>query len=248
MRDFKYLTICDHKLYDEILTIEGTSPSFFVHTKHDTTRNKKTTFIREYNIVEKQTTVVQSRDGITNYLFNSSDATLITFPFDITTNSVDGREGIVPGKIYLIDYVTTPENCPKCLNTNVVKDITYDSGGRLLTVTGEEKLKQTVLKAVLTKLGANLYDENYGGGVHRLIGEKINIFTSIRLQQIIQDAVNHLIEIQSTEDLTDAEKIHRINDIGVTQDVVDPTIFNISIIITNGNWSEVSVNLKLELI
>ena len=251
MKDLKFLSVpCDHKIFDEILEVDGLTPNFYAYTQFDINVNKTLTFIRDYNSTEPLDIIYPNINGITNYAFSFTNTKLILFGSDSVTagmNYPDGNPDIVPRNEILIDYATLIDGCPKCRGTGKVNDVFYEPTGDLAIVEGTNKLVQQVLKALMTNLGDNIYDPLYGSGLQSLVGEQLSIYTSIRLQQYVQDCIFHLQQLQQSQSLTPEETILRINDIGVTVDQQDPSKVNIIIVITNGSYQEVPINLTISL-
>ena len=71
MKDLKFLSVpCDHKIFDEILEVDGLTPNFYAYTQFDINVNKTLTFIRDYNSTEPLDIIYPNINGITNYAFS----------------------------------------------------------------------------------------------------------------------------------------------------------------------------------
>lgn len=249
MKDIKLFNLCDHKIIDEIITIEGSSPSFTSKLFAASNKNKITTFIRGYDAVASSTIFSKTLVGITNYSFSADGQTIIFGgdPVNISTIFPDNTPTRVPPFVYKADYVCVSSSCPRCRGTKSVKDIFVSTTGKLLTVETRDKIKERILKTLLTYKGTNVNDENYGSGLQDLIGEEISLYTSIRLQKEIQDAINHLMDLQYTENLTPEETITRISNLSIEQDTTDPTLLNVLISVTTASYDEVTAKLTISL-
>jgi phage baseplate assembly protein W len=249
--DLRLSNTCDHKIIDEILEIEGATPSFTAKLRSASNKSKSTTFIREYNTAEALTSPTVFTVGITNWIYDpagdGSEIIFGTFPVELGTRYPDPRTTIAPRNVYLVDYVAAG-NCIKCQDQGIIRDISLDTLGRYKTVESVDKIRQQVRKALETVLGSNQFDVLYGAGLENLIGSQLDQFTLIDMQQRIQDALNHLIQIQASQDLPADETIVRISDVAAEQDQQDPTKLNITVQVTTASFDEVPATFFLGLV
>jgi len=67
MEDLKIINFdCDHKIFDEILSIEGTTPNYFAYLKYPSNKSISDIQVREY-CTEHLTNYIYKRDGITSW-------------------------------------------------------------------------------------------------------------------------------------------------------------------------------------
>lgn len=246
MFDTELFNICDHKLMNQQLVVDGVSPSFTATLPFVGDKNRINTFIRGYEQEETYSGARISSIGITNYRYND-EGSEIEFginPVEAGTIFIEGLTNYPPN-FYMIDYTCAQVNCPKCLGTGIIHDIRYSPVGKYRTISGSEKLKQSFLKILLTEVGSNTYNLNYGSEIYALVGDTISEFTPMMIQKYIQDAFTKLQNIQTLLELTPEEVGVRISNMDISQDADDLSKLNISITITNAAYEEIPVILTL---
>lgn len=245
--DIKLFNTCDHKIIDYDMPITGTSPAYIGTLPIACDKNRNNIFIREYNTQENATTINNYLIGITNYSI-SSDGTQInfgTYPVDVGMRFPYVLEGLTPQNKYLIDFTCLLDECPRCLGKGYVYDMGINPYGKLIETTGSAKLKQEIIKILLTTLGNNDFDSLYGSALNNLIGEELSTYTSTLIQKYISDAMQYLTNKQTGLDLTDEERFLRIDQINVVQDVEDYTVINIQLIVLNYAFEQIPVVLYI---
>jgi len=112
-------------------------------------------------------------------------------------------------------------------------DLKINADGTLSTVTGNSKLRQDILKILLTDLGDNKFHPKYGSHVGKLqIGthadEKI---ASLDIESSARAALRNLMSLQRSQSrrqaLTPGEIIIDILNLEVTRDKSEPRLYNI---------------------
>ena len=227
MYDIFFVSKCPHKIQNYVLTLYEHNGTYRAKLPCKVVPNKATTYIRTWNdeqkyIREHTSTNVQSKlislknivganaaIGIHDYDFVSP--TEIEFHPDTIDMS-----GLIP-PIFLINFLANPQDCPRCCGTSVIKDVTIDNLGKAVIVTGKNKIKQRVLKALMTPIGTSPFDETYGTELFTLIGTTIKEDTRIIIQKQIVDCINLLITNQDSN-LTDEERIASLK--GLSMDVI----------------------------
>lgn len=239
---------CDHKILDEILELDGISPNYFSQLKFQCNLNKENMIIREYNATENKLDFDPAIDGITDFIVSSDRRTIQfnTMFYDPGVNFVDGTTTLIPLRQYLASYIVDSEvHCPKCLGTKKQNDINFDEIGSLKIVNGIERVKQIILKAILTTRGNNVFDADYGSSLNESIGQQALPITILRIQQSIQDCINRLIDSQGQQaDITpDDEIILGLEDLQVSANISDPRRYDIKLVVLVGTYEKISVNL-----
>lgn len=263
MEDIFFVTKCDHRISNYELSIKTDSAgNNYVTFPFDIICIKNMVFIRTWNDEQKYLASIEDyRDllpnivtrsnsqqisganteiGITDYEF--VDKHTIRFaPGAVSTDST-----LVPKPIYLIDMYADPKNCPRCEATGVVKDININQSGKLLKVTGRDKIKQRILKALMTPLGAQPYDATFGSELNSMVGNVINDTTRIVLQKTVVNCINNLIQNQPV-DLEDDERILSLQGITIDTPTDDQTVFFVKVIVIsyNGEYIDCSIGFNL---
>jgi hypothetical protein len=247
MKDIRLINLCDHRIFDEFITIEGVSPNFITYTKIPFNYNKNVTFIRDFNSTVIKEEIVTALDGITNFAFSTSNESLIFFgtdPVDSGMNFID-ITSTNPRTLFLIDYISQQAYCPKCLGTGIMQDLTYDGTGEIVTTQSVEKVKQELFKVILTSLESNTYDQNYGSQLDNLIGRKLDVDTITLLQKNILDAVYYLMQLQQSKNAPDDERILKLA--GISAVLVSPTLLQVTVTVLLATTAETSINFGVKL-
>jgi len=227
MYDIFFVSKCPHKIQNYTLTLYKHNDTYRAKLPCEVIPNKALTYIRAWDAEQKyirehnsnniQSKLVSTKNivganaqiGIHDYDFVS--------PTEIEFHpGAINMEDLVP-PVILIDFTANPKDCPRCTGTSVIKDITIDNKGRAVLVTGVNKIKQRILKALMTPLGTSPFDETYGTELYSLVGTTIKEDTRIIIQKQIVDCVNYLITNQSAN-LTDEERIASMS--GLSLDVI----------------------------
>lgn len=249
MTDLDLFTECDHVVLDEILTIDGTSPNYVSDLQYVSNSNIFSINIREFSSSDGLTNFDYSVDGITNFSIDSTGQQIQfgTYPVTTEMNFPDNNSDLVPQNVYLCNYVCTKASCPKCLGTDRNYDIKFNEWARLHEVSGTSKIKQQVLKTLLTLRGTNVFDDLYGSLLSGFIGSKINEFLLAQLNQSILEALDHLMSLQQSAGVPDEEQIIRVSDISAFQEDSDPRTVIINVKVMSGIGQEISVGLGLNV-
>lgn len=248
MYDFQFYASCDHRV-SEIISIEGTSPNYFADLPYRSNLNRDNTSILELNGCSETSLYGAQLDGITNYYY-SSDGTQILFglyPVSAGMEFPDINVDYVPPKVYFFSYSTLLEDCPKCGGNKKTFDVHFDTANRVKLIEKREKIRQQLVKILLTNAGDNLLDSEYGCTLSDSIGQKINEYFAANLQFSIIEAINHLVDIQNNYNLPDTERITSVSDVTATQNADDPREINIVVKVTTADYEEVSTNFILRV-
>lgn len=132
-------------------------------------------------------------------------------------------------------------------------DISINKDGTLTTVNDNEKLRQDIIKIILTKVGENRYHPQYGSAVGAL---QIGSFADqemieLDLASSAEEAVKFLMNLQKTQSkkqyLTPGEKIIAIKNIAIDRDQIDPRMYNIYISVYTEALTELSESLTIRI-
>jgi len=133
-------------------------------------------------------------------------------------------------------------------------DIKIDPSGKLTIVFDNEKLKQDIIKLLLTKKGDNKYHYNYGSDVGALkVGTVLDDeLLKLDLTSSTEDAIKNLMSMQKIQSkrqvLSAGEVIVDILNIAVERDVADPRMFNIFISVLTQKLTTISESVSIKII
>ena len=132
-------------------------------------------------------------------------------------------------------------------------DISLNKDGSITTVIGNDKLRQDILKILLTDLGSNKYHKRYGSYIGRLnIGDiSDNMLISLDLERSAMNAVKNLMVLQrfqaKRQGLSPGEIIVDINNISVTRDDLDPRLYNVTVSVMTREITDFTTSLSVRI-
>jgi len=132
-------------------------------------------------------------------------------------------------------------------------DIKIGVSGSVRTVNGNSKLRQDIIKILLTELGDNKYHPKYGSYIGSLqIGHQADSkLMSLDLESSARTAVRNLMSLQRSQarrqNLSPGEIIMDITDISVVRDDVDPRLYNIFVSVITQELTEVRDNITVRI-
>lgn len=132
-------------------------------------------------------------------------------------------------------------------------DISLNGDGSITTVVGNNKLRQDILKILLTDLGSNKYHKRYGSYIGRLnIGDVVdNQIISLDLERSARNAVKNLMALQRTQssrqNLSPGEIIVDINRVTVERDELDPRLYNVSVSVLTREITDLTASLTVRI-
>ena len=242
--------VCDHKIVDETLALNGLSPYYYSDLRFPTNLNVQQIEVREFFTTEANQHYVYNLDGITDFkLIGDQRLEFNETLFAPGVNYVEGSTSVIPNRIYLANYIVPLAVCPKCLSAKSFRDIGFNQVGQLAEVTSTDRVRQNVSKALLTVIGNNVFNPDYGSTLSFAIGEKLTPTIFFKLQQSIINAIQGLIEIQAQEvDTLPADEILLgLNNLSIDIDQIDPRLINIVIDVLVGTFDSVTTNLQMRV-
>lgn len=276
MYDAFFLTKCSHEVKNEQLEITGEFPNYKATFKHPPIKLKSTIFIRSVaneeiylaqasdytaiqninkgvNIDKLPLSGAQKVIGITNYRF-LDDVTIEFYPDGyentepvLPKNYIDLNPDNAPQNVYLANYICNPEYCPACTGKGVACDLQINQAGNITLVTSEEKVRQKVLKALLTPLGMQPYDQSFGTELNLLIGQPIvSDFFRLTINKTISDCIASLVENQPST-LPADERIVCLSGLAIQHNEEEPDTINIKVTVTNAKGKDISVYRSIYL-
>lgn len=144
-------------------------------------------------------------------------------------------------------YVSFPERCPRCQGTYVENDYRFDKAGDVVTIDNENLLYQACLKMLLTELKSNPYHPAYGSDIMKMIGMKRSGAAAVLIQEAVTVALEKVQNIQTTQrnfqTVSDRERLYAVQAVNVTSPGVDPTAFNVEVVVTNASMQRIPVSI-----
>lgn len=132
-------------------------------------------------------------------------------------------------------------------------DIAISRDGTLDVVTGNAKLKQDIIKIMLTELGENKYHPSYGSATGSLqIGSVLDAeMMAIDLSSSAEQAVRKIMSMQRTQArrqfLSPSEVILDVVNVSVERDQVDPRLYNIFISVITEQLDNITENVTVRI-
>lgn len=132
-------------------------------------------------------------------------------------------------------------------------DIKINSNGTVGVISGNLKLKQDIIKIILTKLGENKFHPNYGSQAGAL---KVGYYADDRLMALdiessVKRAIKNLMSLQKSQSqrqsLTPGEVIVDVLNVAASRDDADPRMYNIIVSVLTQELTEVSEFLTVRI-
>lgn len=218
--DIKLETVCNHRIFRELVTLASDRRSIRVAQPITSTNNVE---------------VYASNNLIPNTMYN-----IVRDPEAVDTPQ--NRMIFLNYKwkavkdYFEISYTTLGSYCPKCAGLNIINDISYNIKGDLITLTDERLLLQNLEKFVVTEKGSNSLQPAIGTYLFQLVGQKINdgSYLTSKITQQINATLATLKSMQqqyqaSGRPVTSGELLMSVNNINVSVDSADPEILRVDI-------------------
>ncbi len=132
-------------------------------------------------------------------------------------------------------------------------DIKIATDGSLAIVTENYKLRQDIVKIMLTKLGENKFHQSYGSNVGALdIGYSVDKdLLEIDMKASVEDAIRKIMALQKSQSqrqfLSPSERIVSILNISAERDTIDPRLYSIFISVQTGALSTVTESVTVRI-
>jgi phage baseplate assembly protein W len=132
-------------------------------------------------------------------------------------------------------------------------DLKVNTDGSVSAVTGNEKLRQDILKILLTPLGDNKFHSKYGSHVGSLqIGSHADEkLISLDITSSARSAIRNLMSLQRSQvkrqALSPGEIIIDILNLEVTRDKVDPRLYNIFVSVLTQELDRVESSVTIRI-
>lgn len=248
MFDLKINNKCNHRIINELLLIQGVFPNFYAILKQPATGNNGKVIILDQDNIFKNKYIYEN-----NEIKYNNDYKEIPFVLGdnkqtiIFTNITKNIKEVYPTQYYYATYWTSQNTCPRCKEQDgKINDISLNPIGKLNTITGFDSLIQKFKKALITELGSNYFNEEYGTNLIKMIGRPKTALTLLVIQQNIYDAVNFIKEQQANnyDVLTDQERLLKIDNFQVNPND-NPKMINISFDLYNVAYQTKKIEIAL---
>ena len=132
-------------------------------------------------------------------------------------------------------------------------DISLQRDGSLSLVSKNSKLRQDMVKIILTDLGENKFHKNYGSAVGRL---NIGSYSSrdvvdMDIRVSVESALKKLMSLQKAQArkqfVSPGEMLVKILNVSAERDFSDPRLYNVYISILTGELNEVREGLTIRI-
>jgi len=133
-------------------------------------------------------------------------------------------------------------------------DIKIGVSGSVKTVNGNAKLRQDIIKILLTELGDNKFHPKYGSyiGALRIGHHADNKLVSLDLESSARTAVRNLMSLQRSQarrqNMSPGELIMDIVKISVARDDVDPRLYNIFVSVLTQELTEIKDIITVRIV
>lgn len=236
MFDLKLKNKCNHRIINEPLTIKEKEGIYYVVLRYPANGNGGKIILLE------QSELVKTADQRveTPFIMGENSKTLIL-------PSITNIENIYPHPKLYATYWTSAGTCPRCYGQDgLVNDILVNQIGKLNTITGFDSLLQKFKKALITEIGSNYFNIDYGTSLVRLIGKPRTALSILIIQQQINDAADFIIQEQNKNAsiLSNEERLLKIDNFQVGPSE-NPKMVNITFNIYNYAYEYKKIEIGL---
>lgn len=131
-------------------------------------------------------------------------------------------------------------------------DLAISSDGSLATVFNDDKLRQDLIKVVLTPIGSNSLFPWYGSPLsERAIGKVLDkMITNMEITNSIIYSINNLMALQKDQEksgqyISPSESIRQIVDVNINPDSFDARQLNVTMTVASRRANVVQESFKL---
>ena len=243
--EIKVLVECDHRVIDERLYIDLRDYQT-IRFPYPIANSSISVRINGYEISTEE----EKLYGPFSFCSLTNNGKIVNNVFDNEESVSPKTQKIVfnyplnPNDLIEISYTSPLGYCQKCFGTGLVYDYEVTTYG-FKKVTGLSKLRQDCLKALLTRIGSNIFHPWVGTSVESTIGEKYNSFLVLDLKREFGNVLSNLRKLQIQQSLyqkvTPEETLASVDDIQIAFADYDPTLLLIEVTVTSESGQTVAV-------
>lgn len=224
MFDLKLKNKCNHRIINEPLKIQQKGALYYVVLNYPATGNNgKVLLMRQEELFKPE-----ALREYTPFHFGENKQTLVL-------TWLDNIADLYPQPKLYATYWTSAGTCPRCLGQDkTVNDMILNPIGKPTTITGFDFLLQKFKKALITELGANYFNENYGSTLIKTIGKPRTALSILIIQQQIMDVADFIIseQLENADFLDDSERLLKVDNFQLAPNN-NPKMVNITFDIYN---------------
>ena len=133
-------------------------------------------------------------------------------------------------------------------------DIQLESDGKISIISGNQKIRQDIVKIVLTRLGENRFHPQYGSntGLLQIGSSAEQELIELDMTQSVNSAIRFLMSLQKEQSrrqiLASTEVILEIKNILVERDESDPRLYNIFISILTQKLEQIDEVITIRIV
>jgi hypothetical protein len=133
-------------------------------------------------------------------------------------------------------------------------DLSIGNSGALDTVSGNNKIRQDIVKILLTNIGENRFHSRYGSdlGAFKVGDVSDQTMIELDLKRSIEEAIRYIMFLQKNQSkyqvLSLSEVILEIVDIRTERDSADPRLYNIYISILTQKLDKIEEIITIRIV
>lgn len=133
-------------------------------------------------------------------------------------------------------------------------DLVLDNAGGLSIVNGNNKIRQDIIKILLTRIGDNRFHSRYGSdiGLLKIGGVADQQLIELDLRRSAEEAIRYLISLQKSQGMRQmlslSEVIVDIVEITTERDTGDPRLYNIFVSVLTQKMDIIEETVTLRII
>lgn len=130
-------------------------------------------------------------------------------------------------------------------------DIQISKDGALQIVSGNSKLRQDIIKILLTNFGDNKFHQNYGSAISSIGIADDQYMAEAELKSAVISSLNNLIQMQKSQmkrqTVSPSETIVSILNVEASRDTIDPRLLNIKLSVLTQQLVETFDNITIRI-
>jgi len=236
--------ICNHRIVERI-EIEGTYPNTYAVLSCNVNKDKTQVKIFEISRTSELELYNYQGIGCTNWDFSGDNIIAFNTRTGDKTYIPNNDIRLTPQEVWIAVYSALPTSCTKCNGTKKNKDISFDGLQRIKTLGGINKVRQEIIKILLTIKGSDIFDSSFGSTLSSTIGQKLTDAKIAEMVFSINSAIGYLIKIQRASEVPDNEQITGISELKLTRDTNDIRRIICKIKVILASYDEVDITTPI---